>query len=244
LVQKWDGASWNIVEQNRYTYSFATDENATFTYMWTAVPGRYRFVIVADPDNTISEESETDNNAWIELNVPTWAVIYGEVNGIDVLGAGTYYLYTWSGTGSGVVLFYDADVSDLNVGALNPMTTTAELNRADYALGTNGNPDCILCRYDADHDGSIDSWHVFSIEGRDVNAPAFDVEGWPVGILWEGSGGSSFTGAEPIVFITEVYDDQLCSYSASGVCDYAVEIPSPLKNQFGALEEVRIHPVR
>ncbi|MDN5367201.1 MAG: hypothetical protein PWQ11_612, partial [Candidatus Diapherotrites archaeon] len=242
LVQRWTGSEWNTVDQNRYFHSFASDENATFTYIWTAVPGRYRFVIVADPDNVISEENEADNNAWTELNVPSWGRLYGEVNGLEILGSNTYYFYTWSGTGNGVELFYDADVNDLNVDALNPMTTIAELNKADYVLGMNGNPDCIVCKYDADGDGVIDQWHVFDIRGRNVNAPVFYVENWPVGILYEGSSG--FDGSQPIVFITEIYDNQVCSESNTGVCDYVADIPSPLKRQFGTTDLIRIQVVR
>jgi len=245
LVQKWNGSEWNTVDQNRYTHSFASDENATFTYLWTAYPGRYRFVIVADPDNMIDEENEADNNVWTELNVPTWATLYGDVNGLDVLGSSTYYFYTWSGTGNGVVLFYDADINDLNVDALQPMTTTTELNKADYTLGTNGNPDCILCKYDQDGDGTIDTWHVFDVAGREINAPVFYVENWPVGILYDNNNGaSSFDGTQPIVFVTEIYNNQACSESNTGVCDYVADIPSPLKRQFGTTDKIKIQVVR
>ncbi|HIP74113.1 MAG TPA: hypothetical protein EYH14_00470 [Euryarchaeota archaeon] len=243
LVQKWNGTSWITVDSNRFQHEFTADENATFTFLWRAEPGRYRFVLTADPDNVIGEEDESDNSAWAEVNVPTWATIYGEVNGMDVLGAGAYYFYTWSGPGNGVVIFYDADVGDVNADRLKAMATTAEIERADGVLGTEGNPDCILCRYDADDDGEPDSWYAFNIAGREVNAPVFYVEGWPVGVVWEGDG-QEFTGEGAIVFVTEVYEDRACSYSDTGTCDYVVELPSPLKEQYGGGNEIRIKAVR
>jgi len=245
VVLRWDGSEWNTVDENLYTYSFASDENVTFKYVWRAYPGEYRFGIIADPYNTVAEENELDNNAWVELNVPTWATLYGEVNGLDILGSDLGYLYTWSGTGNGVELFYDADVGDININELQPMTTDAELNLADKVLGTVGNPDCILCKYDANKDGEPDAWHVFDIGGREINAPVFYVENWPVGILYENNDNATgFDGTQPIVFVTEIYNNQTCTYTTSGTCDYVAEIPSPLKRQFGTTDKIKIQVVR
>ena len=63
-----------------------------------------------------------------------------------------------------------------------------------------------------------------------------------MGILWEGDG-QEFTGEGAIVFVTEVRG-RACSYSDTGTCDYVVELPSPLKEQYGGGNEIRIKAVR
>ncbi len=224
-VMKWDGSSWITVDSNVYYGVFAAGQNISFLYTWAAYPGRYRFVGVADYNDVVDEDNEADNVAWAEINVPTWTIIHGEVNLEPVLGATAYYYYKWSGTGESV-LVHDSDY-DVNIERIEGMKDVNDVNRADYVLGTNGNPDCILCTFAPSGDLN---YYLFSVGGKDVNAPYIDVYGFPTGIAYEDvDGDGNFDPTEPIVFITEVYEGGVaCPW---GTCEYVIKVPSPLKDQ-------------
>ena len=237
LVERREGDSWVFFESYRVLHSFDTNEENTFSYTWITYPGTYRMWIIADPDNRVSEENELDNNTYIEFNVHSWSVLYGDVNLEALLGSGPSAYYIWSGGSTAVVVFYDSDLS-ITASSINGMSDLNEIRLADQVLGMAGSWDSLESAFDADGDGNIDAFHTFFIEGRAVSMPVIYEENRPVGI---GYSGTAFDGNQPIVFVTEVNEGAPCSY---GTCDYLARIPALLRKQDPATETVTLKVFR
>ncbi len=237
-IERREGNEWVLWESYKVLHSFDSNEENTFSYVWTTYPGTYRISIIADPDGKVSEENENDNNISLEFNVYSWTVVYGDVNAQQVLGANTSVYYIWKGGSDADVIAYDSDYS-IDPTQINGMNID-DIRLADKVLGMDGSWDSLERTFDSDGDGNVDNTHTFLIEGRAVTMPVIYEDNRPVGI---GYIGSSFDGNQPIVFVTEVNWGGSCSYG-DGTCDYVMKIPALLRRQDPTTETVALQVVK
>ncbi|NPA86833.1 MAG: hypothetical protein GXO00_02395, partial [Candidatus Diapherotrites archaeon] len=224
-IERREASGYVLWESYKVLHAFDGNEENVFSYFWTTYPGTYKVSVIADPDGSVSEENEADNVLSLELNVHSWAVVYGEVNAEAVLGASSYAYYIWRGGSQMAVLAYDSDLS-VDPALINGMDIN-DIRLADLVLNMAGSWDSLERTFDSDGDGVVDATYTFLIAGRAVTMPVIYEDNWPVGI---GYAGTSFDGNQPIVIVTEVNWDAPCSYG-DGSCDYVMRVPVLLREQ-------------
>ena len=242
----WNGTNWVFQSSETKTASISGNSYSLVNFSWIAKPGTYNFTAYVDPDNSISESNETNNEYSTNYTVPEWEIFYGQTNTTIVLADSNNKNFTFwmPAVSSGYMFFADSD-AQVNFTALKPLNGTNDLKEADEALNITGFNDSIENLWDKNHDGHPDEFMNITIRGREIdNVPVVNStnsSNFKTGLLWDSSTGDSSTeydGTQTLIVMTKIQNDLQGKY---GTYDYEVRVPSALKNQVGTTPEISIY---
>ncbi len=231
-IYEYNGSAWNLVTQKIYSVSIPPYGEVDLNLTWVAQPGHYKFEVYADPNNTIVECNESNNEKDIVFDVPGWATLYGNLSGYLLLGANGSNMMTWNPAVVSNVYVADED-SIFKIIDLRPLTNVTQLNDADLALNMTGFTDSITHLYDSNSDGLIDMWHNFTIAGTQYTVPVIysdNSTNYYTGLVYDSADGSPYVGTQDLVIIGNVERNT----SEYGVVDYVVKVPSKLQDLKGS----------
>ncbi|PWB51272.1 MAG: hypothetical protein C3F06_10670 [Candidatus Methanoperedenaceae archaeon] len=251
------GLSNNIVNITITNISAGGTQNATIN--WTSIIGTHDIYIIVDPENSIAETDDGNNNASKTINVSGWQKYYGNVSGNLMLGdnAGNSFS-NWSGEIPRGNVFI-SDIPSLNFNNLQALgrNKNGELaqnnfSRADEFLnmtpGSNNatgflnNNITVLFGLNSTYPRNYTN---FTVYGRKIEYVALvnstdttnfnSVETSPfiTGILWDTTKdtGDGIYGddGEDLVFITRINFNQTGLGNSSH--NYETVIPSIIRNE-------------
>ncbi len=248
------GSSNNIANTTIAGIAFGSSQNATI--YWNSLAGTHNISVKVDPDNTITESDETNNNASKFINVSAWQKYYGNVSGNLSLKdqPGNFFSnWTWGSLSGNIFI---TNVSSLNFSNLQALgrnksggISQNNFSRADVLLNltpgsnnatgfTNNNVTQIFST-DGTNPRNTTS---FIIYGNTINNVAIvnstnvikfaSVENttFLTGVLWDttwDSNGNYGDEGEKLVFVTKI------NVGNTGLLttphDYEIAIPSSLK---------------
>ena len=123
--------------QKIYQVSIQPYGSTNINLTWVAKPGHYKFEVYADPNNTVIECNESNNEKEIIFDVPGWATLYGNLSSYLLLGANGSNMITWNPASVSNIYIADED-SIFKIIDLRPLTNVTQLNYADLALNMTG----------------------------------------------------------------------------------------------------------
>jgi len=248
IVQIWKnqvGVLGNQIGSN-FTISLAPSESQNISVNLSAPLGTTEIIVIADPDNLIQEENETNNNASRFLSVVFWHYVMGNTN--DTLKMQDGYegiLFEWfveNSTGSNIyVADYDSDISWTTLQALGRDTSNQsspnDFEALDSALGSSNYGDSINNTFTL---GGV------PIETRNMTIFYKTIENVPVvnstnnsnfktGILWDyGDGNTNFNQSQDVLFVTTINKG---AQGYNDTYDFEIRIPASLRSYLGPNSE-------
>lgn len=218
--------------------------NTTVNITYNVSPGRNNIFVVADVLDNISELSETNNKANNTLNVDSYTTVYGQATAnitLETSGNRSIFLSKFDGNTSGNIFFTrtGSDISFIDLIELGVNTqgdnTSDDFSDADTLLNMTGFADSINERWTAGTNTplNVTAINIFGGSLDSVPIVSSDSSGnFTTGILWDSSkdsGNTQYdtTDAEPLVFVTQVYQDRGSDY---GVNDYVADVPALLRS--------------
>jgi hypothetical protein len=250
LIRVYDGDPGDggtQIDTDRTITTIDTGDNATINVTWKALLGLHEIFVVIDPENTITELSETNNNASRNITIPLWHTVAGNITGnllIQSLGNKTVFSWNVSAATSGNIFVIDSDssVTWLNLTALGRNITggnaSNDWEELDTALNTTNLTDSINKTFLSNYvPRNLTSFGVLSYIIYNVSiVNSTNTSNFLTGILWDksddqtGIGNGEYNGSEDVVFITEIQRNKVGSY---GTYDFEIKVPSWLKNLKG-----------
>ena len=242
-VISYNGTDW-IYEKNQSTNA-NVDGNSfdLIDFVISSNPGRYRFKVTADPDDSIGETSESDNSNFTELNFSSHQVFYGSTSqSVNLADEEDKTIQSWvSDEANGTLYFTDSDVY-FAASDLMPLNNTGDLGEADGALNLTGHNDSLSNLFDGDGDGSADKTGCVLVSGSGLcDVPLINStnsSSFRTGVLYDSSMGSSFDGSQNLIFATEINSSKTGKF---GIYDYEVKVPYSLGRQEPTKQELKIY---
>ncbi|MFP4645496.1 MAG: S8 family serine peptidase [Candidatus Woesearchaeota archaeon] len=242
---RWNTTAYNLIStDNSEDISLEPNGSQLVEFNWEAKPGSYRFTATADPENTVHEVNETNNDNRLKKEISSWHVFYGNFTYDFSLGdQHNNAFFDWVQSESQGNIFYSDIDSTYNLPDLKPLNGTNDLKEADDALGTNLFNDSLQRTFDKNSDGIADTTRSFLIGGRMVeNVPVINStknSDFVTGILWDSEDShEEFTGSQEIIMITSINDG---GHGSFGTYDYEARVPVRLRNQTGSRDAIRRH---
>jgi hypothetical protein len=224
----------------QYISFLDSEENVTLSVNFTADIGDRNIEIRIDPQNTITESNETNNNETLNFNVPAWSVFYGKITPKIFLGdALNNTAIEWDyNTFSGNVFITTSGSIDWNSLQALGRNATGQVSGSDFseldnALNMQNYNDNITAMYTID--GSIPrDTNTINVHGADIeNVPVINsslTNVFKTGILWDTSGdlSGSYDSSEKerIVMVSNIVQNGAGSY---GTYDYEIRVPTLLR---------------
>ena len=228
----------------------------TTTYDYTVPLGTHNLWALADPDNTITEYDETNNEDNQTITIAIWQLYYGNATGnLTLATSGNATISAWVPvTRKGNVYVSDSDAIDgitftelkpfgENIsGGTNP-NTADDFENLDQLINTSQFTDSVNRSYTLGD--TIRATDVFRIFGVNQTVPIINSTAsgnFTTGLLWDSSDSSDAhydtTDKEDVVFITAVREQV---DTTSGIVDYEIRIPSRLINYKGTEGTVSLY---
>ena len=241
IVQFFDGdpgEGGSQINGNKTIASLDAGENTTINVNWTTSLGLHEIWVLVDSNNSVSELSETNNNASKNITISSWHIIYGQSSGNLVIeDLQNISIFGWyvniSDSGNIFAIDYDSSISWDNMTAvgidLDGNQQMDDFEEIDTALGSTNFTDSVN--------------RTFTSNGLPINKTSFNVfsnlienvsvvnstnnSNFVTGILWDSSdGGNEYNTSQDLIFITKINPNKQGAY---GVYDYEIRIPSELK---------------
>ena len=241
IVQFFDGDPSNggtQINSNKTITSLDTGENITVNVNWTTSLGLYEIWVIVDSNNSVSELSETNNNASKNITISSWHIIYGQSLGdLVIQNLQNISVFGWyvniSGSGNIFAIDYDSSITWSNMTAvgidLDGNQQMDDFEEIDAALGSTNFTDSVNNTFTIDGaPRNKTSFVVFSSTITNVSvANSTNNTNFMTGILWDSSdGGAEYNISQDLIFITKINPNKQGAY---GVYDYEIRIPSELK---------------
>ncbi len=217
-------------------------ENGNLNFTWNAQIGTSNIFILADIENLIVEENETDNKLNKEINVGAWQEFYGNVN-VDLLlsnfGLSNVSVWFNDSLSSGNIFVTDSE-SDISWSSLiaigkdsNLDDSLDDFSEIDLLLNMDDLEDSVSNVFTSDGSTPINLFD-FNIYDNDVlNIPivnSINNSNFVTGILWDSSddtdGQYSQDDREDLVFVSQINKQKQGAY---GTYDYEIKIPARLR---------------
>ncbi|OYT31889.1 hypothetical protein DRJ22_00935 [Candidatus Woesearchaeota archaeon] len=214
-------------------------ENFTVNVTWLASPvGPHNISVCVDPDNSISEINESNNNLSKKLNVKAYHTYFGKVKGnITLENLQNKTQAIWNATDDGNIYFTDSDekIDFFNLQALGRNATgQASQNNflyADVNLNMTNFNDSIQTLW-AINATTPKKTTNFTIFGTTIeNVPYYNTSNnFITGILWDKTkdtnGHYDTTDKETLVFVSKIHRNTQGKY---GIYDYEIKVPALLR---------------
>ncbi len=231
------------------TITIPADSSRNTTINWKNQIGKNNLTVKVDPDNSVDESNETNNNASTIFNVNAYHVFYGSVSGKNVLGSSREtVLKDYGGRPKNFFAvdrqssfdFYSLEALGIKT---NLLPASKDFAEADTILGMSNYTDSLNLSYSLDG-SSPKERRTYRIGGRVVaNVPVVNstnsTSTFVTGLLWDKNddtnGEYDQTEKEDLVFFTKVNSSQQGLY---GVYDYEIKIAAPLRNYGGGGNEI------
>jgi hypothetical protein len=213
-------------------------ENGTVNVSWIAKIGSTDIWVVVDPDNEVTEENETNNNASRTITIESWQYVYGNVSGnLQIDDSDSETVFVWMPeniTGSHLYITdLDSSIEWTSLEALSRDTIGTyradDFNTLDIALGSENYTDSINSTYT--EGGNPVAVEAFSIFGSQIeNVPVINstsMSPFITGVLWDTSVGPEYyDGTQDIVFITRIRQN---TQGGLGIYDFEFRVPANLR---------------
>lgn len=241
LVGFYSGASLsNQIDSNK-TILVSQRSNSTVNVTWNAQIGITNIYVLADANNSISEENEDNNEANKTFPAGAWQEFYGNVSAHKILADNLTFNMSWWENASnlqGNVFISDIE-SNVDWGALQAIGRNAsgapasnDFSDIDSLLNMSGFSDSVYNVFT--NAGAPKSTDTFLVHQKQVyNVPVINstsTSNFITGILWDKSddfdGEFSQADREDLVFIAKLNESSLGMY---GRCDYEITIPVRLR---------------
>ncbi len=232
-IEFWNGTIWiERVSESRDSVDIDANSSTIINMTWLTSQGTYNFSAFVDRTNSISEANESNNQNYSKYFVSSWVTFYGFSNETIVLGDSlSSLLQQWiPKIKSGNIYFIDED-ADIDFTNLKTFTQSDDFQELDSYFNLTGFTDCISSLYDNNSDGVADLTKTFTVYGDSIsNVPIINStnnSNFYTGVLWDGNdGGSTYSGTEDTVFITEINFNKTGKY---GRYDYEIQVPANLQ---------------
>ena len=220
------------------------NEEKTVNITWIIDQGGPRNIyVIVDPPlatgGSVKETLEDNNKNNNTIHVPAYNYFYGQVQNSFYLANAqniSFYYYPNISNVTGNILIADEEsvvsFSDLQAigrdAVNNPVPN--DFNDTDRALNMTNYSDSIRQLYTANTD-TPKATKTFTIFSQAIsNVPIINstnTSNFVIGILWDKSdGGTQYTGAQDLVFITEINMEKQGAY---GAYDYEIRVPVNLR---------------
>lgn len=233
---KVDG-SFEELALNEAVFETSGEDQTTVSLEWEAVQGPNEVTITADPDNTIEETDESNNERTETLNVPIYGNIYGQVNETITLSDEENVVFERSGTPEGVVYFADID-SDFDFSDLEPVPSAEDLEKVDEKLETSSFEDNIENTWSSDGDFVQTEDYPFYDDSVPVVESTED-SSFTTGIFYEDEDGEGIDNTDTMVFSSQIREDTDGVFE--GFYNYEAKIPSQLETSDGSNEKIELY---
>ncbi|NIA04030.1 MAG: hypothetical protein GWP09_01640, partial [Nitrospiraceae bacterium] len=232
-ISKWNGSVWIFNKSIIHDINISANSYIINNFSWVAEPGTYRFDAYVDPDNSVSEANESNNEKYINYSVPEWEVFYGYTNGTIVLANSNFQNFSlWIPTNVSGNLYFSNSNAAIDFGSLKALNGSNDLSEVDAALNITGFNDSVSNLYDKNHNGVADSHENFTVFGSVISdvpvVNSTNSSNFISGILWDSSSGDSsieYDGSQNLVFVTKINENKVGKY---GVYDYEIRVPAAL----------------
>ncbi len=226
-----------------------TEANVTFT----PTLGPNNVTVKIDPDNSISESDENNNNNSRILDVSAYQTYHGSAQARRKLGQNTTTLREWVLVNASVIMAADidsnptfAELQEIGLNTTNGSSNT-DFTQLDATFGMTGFDDSITTLYST-NGSSPNSTENFVIVGQ-THAATPIISSSPgstfiTGILWDTSddtgddGEFDLSDREDLVFVTRWNGSQSTEY---GVKDYVLKVPANLQGYIGETDQLAIY---
>ncbi|HHI04054.1 MAG TPA: hypothetical protein ENL45_00735, partial [Candidatus Woesearchaeota archaeon] len=241
IVQFFDGnpgKGGSQINGNKTIASLNAGENTTVNVNLTASLGLHEIWVIVDSNNSVSELSETNNNASKNITISSWHIIYGQSSGNLVIeDLQNVSVFGWyvniSDSGNIFAVDYDSSITWSNMTAvgidLDGNQQMNDFEEIDNALGSTNFTDSVNSTFTVNSaPRNKTSFVVFSDTIKNVSvANSTNNTNFMTGILWDSSdGGVEYNTSQDLIFITKINPSKQGAY---GVYDYEMRIPSELK---------------
>ncbi|RME53136.1 hypothetical protein D6783_02870 [Candidatus Woesearchaeota archaeon] len=247
IVQFFKGdpdAGGEQVGSNQTVPSLLIGEVVTLNVSFTLSAGDNNIFVVLDPNNTVNESDESNNEANNTLVVSLYQIFYGNVSKDVVLDSSdnkSLFAVVNVSTVQGHIFIADVDssFSFANLQALTRTTTDVQtgndLTEADALLNTSSFNDSLKNVWGGGSDTPLQT-ETFVLETKTIlhvpvvnstNSSAF-----VTGLLWDAGDDASLnqqfdqTDKEDLVFVTRINESM---QGAFGVYDYEIKVPALLR---------------
>ncbi len=245
LVGFYSGASLSNQINGNKTVSVSQRANSTANVTWNAGIGITNVYVLADINNSLSEENETNNEANKTINVGAWQEFYGNVSAHKLLADNlTFNLTFWENASNlnGNIFISDID-SEIDWGALQAIGRDSfgaeagdDFSDIDSLLGMGEFSDSV---YNTFTNAGVPKYtERFLVHQKYINnvsvVNSTNSTNFITGILWDLSDDSdgefSQDDKEDLVFVTKLNES---SFGMYGQYDYEINIPVRLREYKG-----------
>ncbi|PIN89649.1 hypothetical protein COU60_03005, partial [Candidatus Pacearchaeota archaeon CG10_big_fil_rev_8_21_14_0_10_34_76] len=231
------------IGQDKIIDSFSGFSNQTLNVSWFASLGTSDIYVTIDPENTIEEWVESNNNASDSITVGAWHFFHGfasEAQEFELATSENNRIIKWDVSNLNEMKIYvsdsESDISWLSLQALGRNTAGGEsivdFSNLDIFLNMSNFTDSVESLYvDGGNVKNTTSFFIFNKLVQDIPlAESINNSNFFTGILWDSSEDSDgFYGGidkEDIIFVTEMNEGQEGAY---GVYDYELRVPARLR---------------
>jgi hypothetical protein len=227
-VETFNGTEWVLKENISGSASVPPSGSVFGNLTWMVEPGPWRFNSSLDPEDSIKETNESNNNYSQLLDVDSYQIFYGGSDSNLTLGAEEREIYRWiPDQDRGNIYFYDTD-SEITFANLEPIEGS-DLDVVDDELKLKGHNDSVRSLWDHDDDGNIDRFRTMNVGGRSLGVPvtnSSENSDFDTGILYDSGDGTAYDGSQDLVFVTEM---EPSSQGSFGTYDYEIRVPFSLR---------------
>lgn len=213
--------------------------NTTLNVSWLPPVGFQNVSVIVDSINLVPEDNESDNNATVNVSVPLWHTVYGNVSGTLLISMNSSSLFVWNVTPSSNGNIYVADLDSsfrwVNATPLGINATgsnsSGDFEELDSAFGTSGLSDSVNATFTSSgRPSALTSFVVFNRQvGNVPSANSTNSTDFLTGILWDASDSAAageYNGSQDVVFISNINESLQGKF---GVYDFEVRVPSKLR---------------
>ncbi|MFH1641752.1 MAG: CARDB domain-containing protein [Nanoarchaeota archaeon] len=246
VIKFYDGIPQNggtQISNNITIDSLDSGANISVNVTWIAALGSHHIWILIDPNNSISELNETNNNFSKTINISSWQTVYGQSGGdLRIENFLNMSIYNWhvANATSGNIFAADLDSSITwnNITAIGIDTGGAaqpdDFEEIDIALGSTNYSDSVNSTFTINK--APRNKTIFTIFRETIpDVPSINStnsSNFMTGILWDSSdGGTEFNASQDLIFATRINSLKQGKY---GIYDFEITFPSELKKYITA----------
>ncbi|MBU1644106.1 MAG: hypothetical protein KKA62_02850 [Nanoarchaeota archaeon] len=223
---------------NQTLYVGANSSNTT-TINWTSQLDLSTISVIIDPENSVAESNESNNNASANISIDSSSIFYGSAAGSLALGLDFDLVLDLA---SQVKNIYLADTdSNVNFNSLQALgrkddssTSSDDFTEVDTALNMSSFNSSITNLYSIDgtNPKTVRSFNIYDVILSNVSIiNSTNSSTFQTGILWDMSddddGEYDSIDQEDLVFVTETNSSQVGRF---GTYDYEIKVPVLLRN--------------
>ncbi len=244
LVMFWDNATGTQIGANQSIPLIGVGGSVSINVTWSSNIGTTLIWVLIDPDHTINETNESNNEIGKNISVSMWEVYFGNITGgLRLADSENRSEFEWTLTSLiGNIYVADSDNS-IDWSKLWPLgldlsnnTQNDDFEEVDSALGTSGYNDSVNRTFL--NNGVPYDTESLSLFGRTLDAirvvNSSINTNFKTGILWDSSdddGDTEYTqDDEDLVMVSGINEDSLGGY---GNYDYEIKVMALLDEYKG-----------